>query len=377
MNYFNELTINKLMYKTLILITAFLVNINVSSQTETLTIQSKILNTDRKVMVSLPPSYNPNENYPLILMTDASYYFNIVKEAVHTLFQDGFPKMIVVGVLSDDRYKDLSPTQTDESSTSGGSEEFLKFLKSELIPEIRNKYSISNYHVLIGHSLGGLFTVTTSLKEPEMFDAFIASTPTIRWDNFLLLNELDENYFKQLTNKKFFLSIGNETGNEREGVLSFNKKSLKHNQNRENFIFQSYPNESHTTVPWISYWKGLKYIFAPFNPDNYEGMSLKELINYYQKLGDDYDYDSRVPQRMLLNIGSNALEKEQYDVSIEVFEYYAKHYSYIPIPYRFLGDTYFNMKKFDKAKTYYESAYKLFPAEYTKSKLKEIEDKRE
>jgi len=358
-------------YKSLLLVCLLISGYGIA-QTEINTIHSEILEADRKFIVRLPSSYNKNENYPLVVMTDASFYFNLVKEAANNLYQGGFPKMIVVGIFSDDRYKDLTPTKTDESSTSGGSDKFLKFLKSELIPEISSKYSVSNFHVLIGHSLGGLFTLTTSIKEPELFDAYIASTPTVRWNNFEMLDNIQKKYFNELNNKKLFLSIGDEKGIEREGVLRFNTKFSDNVKENGNYVFKSYPDESHSTVPWMSYYEGLKHIFAPFNLKTSSVMSIKELVNYYQKLGHDYDYDVKVPQRILMNNGSYALEDGKFKKALNFFKYYAENYSNIPIPFRFLGDTYFKMKDYKKAKKHYESAYKLFQSGYVKSRLLEI-----
>lgn len=344
------------------------------AQTEINTIHSKILDTDRKFIVKLPSSYDQNKEYPLVVMTDALFYFDIVKEAVNNLYQGGFPKMIVVGVFSDDRYKDFTPTKTDESLTSGGSDKFLKFLKSELIPEISSKYSISNFRVLIGHSLGGLFTLTTSIRAPELFDAYIASTPTVRWNNFKMFDNIQKEYFIKLSNKKLFLSIGDEKGIDREGVLRFDKMFSDQVKENVNYVFKSYPDESHSTVPWMSYYEGLKHIFSPFNLKASSVMSIKELVDYYQKLGNDYDYDIRVPQRILMNNGSYALEEGKFKKALSFFKYYAENYSNIPIPFRFLGDTYFKMKDYKKARKHYESAYKLSQSDYVKSRLSKISE---
>ncbi len=63
------------------------------------------------------------------------------------------PPAIVVGIKSEERMKDFTPTQVNEVPMSGGAESFLHFLKKELMPYIDKQYRNNSFRVLEGHSM--------------------------------------------------------------------------------------------------------------------------------------------------------------------------------------------------------------------------------
>ena len=67
--------------------------------------------------------------------------------------------------------------------TSGGSAAYRRFLAEELKPWIAARYRTSGETALIGESLAGLFVVETFLKQPVLFDAYIAASPSLWWDD--------------------------------------------------------------------------------------------------------------------------------------------------------------------------------------------------
>ena len=74
--------------------------------------------------------------------------------------------MIVVGIENvnqDTRYRDFTPTHAEgfhdeDIPTSGGADNFLNFLKKELAPFIDKNYRTEPFRIIIGTSMGGLFT---------------------------------------------------------------------------------------------------------------------------------------------------------------------------------------------------------------------------
>jgi predicted alpha/beta superfamily hydrolase len=102
------------------------------------------------------------------------------------------PPIIVVGIISKDRRKDLTPTKSTIDyegkvdtvySTSGGNEHFFQFMKTELIPYIEKNYKVEPYKIFAGHSLGGITTINCMLTHSDMFNAYIAISPSLWWDN--------------------------------------------------------------------------------------------------------------------------------------------------------------------------------------------------
>lgn len=70
----------------------------------------------------------------------------------------------------------------------GGADAFLNFIVDALAPEIGRRYPDASptERILMGHSLGGLFTSYALLKRPEAFATFVASSPSLWWDGFAI-----------------------------------------------------------------------------------------------------------------------------------------------------------------------------------------------
>jgi predicted alpha/beta superfamily hydrolase len=86
---------------------------------------------------------------------------------------------------------DLTPTpngghpdfKTAGHSTGGGAA-FLRFLESKLAPLIHQRYDVDpDNSVLVGHSLGGLFTIGASTQSSEALHHFLALSPSLWWDD--------------------------------------------------------------------------------------------------------------------------------------------------------------------------------------------------
>ncbi|WP_185956502.1 alpha/beta hydrolase [Changchengzhania lutea] len=184
-------------------------------------IQSKTLNELRKIWVHVPNAgNNTTEKYPVVYLLDGYAHFASVTGMIQQLSSINgntiVPKMIVVGIPNTNRMRDLTPVaeinagdKTDESH-SGGGEQFMDFLETELIPYIEEKYPTAPYKMYIGHSLGGLTVINTLLKRPELFSSYLAIDPSLWWADSFTLNEskiiLNE---KDFLEKSLFVGIAN------------------------------------------------------------------------------------------------------------------------------------------------------------------------
>ncbi len=94
-------------------------------------------------------------------------------------------EVIIVGIPNTDRTRDLSPSKPSNAGatgapqfpTAGGADNFLKFIETELMPEIEKRYRVTPYKMLAGHSLGGLFAVHAMVTKPDLFNSYIAVSP--------------------------------------------------------------------------------------------------------------------------------------------------------------------------------------------------------
>src|SRR4051794_13921298 len=146
-------------------------------------IHSAVLNEDRLVLVRTPAGYETNKlSYPVLYMTDGDAHMGHTASTIEFLTRNGrIPDLIVVGITNTDRTRDLTPAKSTNKNaagelqfpTSGGADNFLKFIETELIQQIEKQYRVQPYRILAGHSLGGLFAIHSMISRPGLFNSYV------------------------------------------------------------------------------------------------------------------------------------------------------------------------------------------------------------
>src|SRR5258708_7146418 len=184
---------------------------------------SKTLNEQRKVWVYVPEgaAKSPGTKYPVVYLLDGDAHFYSVVGLIHQLSTINgntlCPEMIVVGIPNTDRIRDLTPTHvkkvfgdTTFSKTSGGGENFTKFIADELIPYIDSHYPTTPYRTMIGHSLGGLMAINTIVHHPHLFANYLAIDPSLQWDARRLSKEAQTIFNEKKSDNKFlYVAVAN------------------------------------------------------------------------------------------------------------------------------------------------------------------------
>jgi len=120
--------------------------------------------------------------------------FPHVVRAVDSLVRAGaIAPHIVVGIPNTERRRDLTgPTRIKSDSSIaphvGGSAAFRAFIRDELFPAIDARYRTTNDRAIVGESLAGLFVVETFLRDPAMFDRYVAFDPSLWWNGGALVD---------------------------------------------------------------------------------------------------------------------------------------------------------------------------------------------
>jgi predicted alpha/beta superfamily hydrolase len=180
-------------------------------------IHSRVLNQDRQIYIHVPKldSADINKALPVLYLLDGENHFHILSAYIEYLRHwQVIPPIIVVGIVSVDRVKDLTPTNSllnfdgkvdSYLKTSGGNEQFLNFIQQELMPYMEANYKTSPFKIFAGHSFGGLTAINCMLMRPHMFDAYIAISPSLWFGNKYVLR-LAEQKLPNLSmrDKKFF-----------------------------------------------------------------------------------------------------------------------------------------------------------------------------
>ena len=165
---------------------------------ETFTIESKIMREVRRINVYMPPGYTDStERVPVLYMPDGG----IAEDFLHVagLIQVGVGNgtmrpFLLVGIENTQRRRDMTgPTENVNdrkiAPLVGGSALFRDFIRNELMPLIKSRYRTTSETAIVGESLAGLFVVETFLKEPAMFDTYIAFDPSLWWNNGRLVSD--------------------------------------------------------------------------------------------------------------------------------------------------------------------------------------------
>ncbi|TKG95111.1 alpha/beta hydrolase [Puteibacter caeruleilacunae] len=232
-------------------------------------IQSEVLNENRKLIIKLPRDYNSSEKaYPVLYRLDGD--LDLYTETVGTInrlvhMDEIMPDMIVVMIENTKRNRDMMPTNTSFFKTAPGAANFKKFIEEELIPHINTTYRTTDERLLCGQSLSAIFTFYYLLTSPDSFNSFIACSggfPDCE-DYFI---ELTDEFLKTKQDKQtnIFMTHGLTDFLDPEGMIK--KQLISFNQrieSKDNIVnkLKIYDEEGH--VPYQSLYHGLRYIYTP------------------------------------------------------------------------------------------------------------------
>jgi uncharacterized protein len=326
-----------------------------------LVVHSSILNEDRVIWVRTPIGYDRGEDrYPVLYITDAPG--PIIDFLVDN---DEMPPLIVVGITNTDRVRDLTPTHADVKHsdgtvepypTSGGSDHFLDFIQTELFPEIDKRYRTEPIRIFVGHSLGGLLAVHILVNRPEMFQAYIAVSPSLWWDDQHTLHQAQAFFAAHAELKKtLFFSLAHESD---QMVVGFDQlKKMLEAKTPTDFRWDSarFLDETHGSTELRAHYAGLRTIFAdwqtPVDPkDELPVGGLKGVEKHYRELSDRFGYQIPLPEGEVNRLGYRLMERKRLDEAIVVFQRNVELHPGSANVYDSLGDGYENVGKFDLAK---------------------------
>jgi len=166
---------------------------------DTFVISTPALNEDRRINVVFPPGYVPTPDgakLPILILLDGGAGESLLPVAgvLHELIAAGAIRpFLLVGIENTQRRRDFTmPTSNPEeeqlAGPVGGAHIFRGFIVNELLPELYNRYPVTQEKAVVGVGLGGLFVVESFLLDPDAFDIHIALDPELTWNSSWLLN---------------------------------------------------------------------------------------------------------------------------------------------------------------------------------------------
>lgn len=271
------------MNTTLNLLLAFLLVSHMSwAQTpftigETQTIASEYLGETRTLNIYLPAGY-PNDtiDYQTIYLLDGSAhedFLHIVGLVQFFELQFQAPPTIVVGIANVDRKRDFTFPTSDKGlqksyPTTGGSANFIAFLKEELQPYISANYKVNNERILIGQSLGGLLATEVLLKDPSLFTKYLIVSPSLWWDNESLYNQMGALIKKQkYKGIDVIVSVGKEHPMMIKEAAGLYEALTLEGGKGLTLDYQYFEKEDHATVLHVSIHEAFKALYGQSESD--------------------------------------------------------------------------------------------------------------
>lgn len=227
---------------------------------EVRTLRSEILGQERTLNIHLPDGYADSTlSYPVIYLMDGSADEDFPHIAGLVQFMnmyDLLPKSIVVGIANEgrSRYHDFTHATTSDSDlvwipTGGGSAPFIEFIEREVQPFVLGHYRTSGHRTIIGQSLGGLLVMEILFTRPDLFDDFIAVSPSLWWDNGSLAARAEAWITKQPTTaRRVFIAMAADDDWSRPGADQVVAAFKAHAAPPFTWWYVPFPEESHMTI---------------------------------------------------------------------------------------------------------------------------------
>jgi uncharacterized protein len=343
---------------------------------EKLTLASKVLGEERTILVSPPPGYGRGQQrYPVLYLTDGDAHLTHTRGTVDFLARQGLlPRVIVVGIPNTDRTRDLTPTRvaamtadgtTFQLPTSGGADKFLTFIETELVPYVEANYRTAPFRIFCGHSLGGLFATHALLARPELFNAIIAVSPTLSWDDDLMLKR-GRRFFAERAELKrtFFMTLGNEGEQNRAAFDRFAK--ILQGTEAAGFRWGKiiFDDEDHGSTVLRSHYYGLKKVFEGWRMpvDSETGNivgTLGDLKTHYAELSERLGFAVKPVEAVVNQMGYQALQRRDRACALEFFRFNVASYPDSANVYDSLGEGLEQDGQLDVALENYRTAYEV------------------
>jgi len=372
---------------------------------------SETLKEYKEVYIQLPNNYNPKKNkkYPVAYILDGEVLLSTVNN-VQSFYNGGFtPEMILVGISNaNNRTRDLTTSKIKEkygmpfNEESGEADNFSNFIETELIPFIENKYPVTSFRTLIGHSYGGLFVIYTLIHHSQLFSNYLAIDPSLDWDNQKLITEAQEKLTSQnYKGKSLFMSLSGQLHMQNPNItlenvmqdtsdytifarsnITFSNILKQNNKNGLAYHWKFYPLDLHGTIAFPSIMDGLIFDFEwfqmektdKFNSPTTSKEELFSIVNYRAKKLESYlGYAvPPYPEDLFNALGYMNLDMEQLEKSRMFFEFGIQFYPNSSNTYDSMSEYYERISDYKNALKFTSKAYEISPNDYFKERIETL-----
>ncbi len=342
------------------------------------TLESAKVGEPREFWVSLPDRYNEStEKYPVIFMMDGDSNFNsgVIGGVRQAAWLGEIPEFIIVGIRNTNRSKDIFPeeiTYPDGTRDGGRANQYLDFIRDELMPRIATTYRTQDYRILYGTSNTGFTAVHALFRSPDLANAYIAASATLGVPSF---RSGRDNL------------VGSFAGGRRELVLVMGEHDLPTVVSLNGALKETISSqgpagltcrlrviENGEHVPPDALVEGLRALFQGWKITRplTEG-SFAEIRAQVDRRLEQFGVPGKIDEEVLESLGDNLLGEKKLAKALEVLAYRAASYPRSADGQVGLGDAYRQSGNLDKARECYRRAIAIAPGHAAATaKLKDV-----
>jgi predicted alpha/beta superfamily hydrolase len=343
-----------------------LICLNSNAQVKKEIFESFKLQERRDVSYYFPEDYSDDKLYPLIVVLDADYLFDLV--VANVKFQsrlDRMPEAIVVGIHqaeNDLRWEDCDYDEASGLPTEKG-KMFYEFLGTELIPYMATTYKIAPFKMFVGYDITANFGNFYLFKDNSFFNSFVSISPVLatEMENRVpeRLSALDQTIFYNLIVEK-------APSDDRQRILQMNHSINSIKKESLHYFFDEYEEADHESIAAYGISKAFDNVFKiyrPITPEEYktEIVTSEEpvfdyLENRYNTIEDLFGFEKQVELNDIMAIYAACLKKQDYeslkplaDLCKKEFPETMMGFYFEAEHYEFIGEPKKAFKAFEKA----------------------------
>jgi predicted alpha/beta superfamily hydrolase len=344
--------------------------------------ESRILNETRRIFVSTPATYHSgNGRYAVLYVLDGERQFQQTSVVAKFLASsDRIPELIVVAIENTDRNRDLMPSLQAPDGANG----FLKYIRDELKPWMDKNYRTNPYDIIVGHSVGGLFAIQTLTTQPDIFDAYIAISPSFQLNEDVL--DQAEMFFESAPelNGALFLGVGNEGGGLLDGMRKLAEVLDRKSPKGFRWDFNRMVTESHDSVPLQATYRGLEMIFDSWDvvDSAYQsfaqgrlGVRFEEIEEIYRDSGEQFGYERQLPWYLVVDFAKYLTDADRLDEAAALLLGVPYNYPTTPGGIERLTIAYINRGDREAATNFFDSYVETLRGPKVVSNLRQLQNK--
>lgn len=339
------------------------------------TFQSSKLAESRELKILIPRGYDPEANieYPLVIVLDGDYLFEpVVGNIDYQSYWDDMPSCIVVGInQAETRNKDFSFSE-DNFLPVQDSASFFEFIGMELIPYIEDKYSASDFRIVIGHDLSANFLNYYLFKEYPLFRAYISLSPDIA--PFLetrlqeKLSTIDYDLFY------YMATADTDVKALRERILVTDEILATIDNPKFHYRFDDFEDANHYSLVGLGIPKAINQIFTLYKPISrveytenvltYEAGPYEYFVKKYQDIETFYGFQKSPIENDIRAIAAASKKLNDMESLENIAKLAKKEFPQSMISAYYMGMYYEEEGNIKKALQYYQSGLLLDPSEF-------------